>query len=147
MNRFLHEIGTRDYAGVWLLLILTLAATLIWVTAHYREGGKWWLRTNVALLVFIVSPAVLVESSQVFGRLLDWVGIPGPLVWLFGLAAGELVTFGGYLLAGICILLGLGTVLNKRATQRARIASITASLVSCLFIGLYLYIASRPQHW
>ena len=147
MQSVLAQIGTRQYAGLWLLLILASAVTLISIATRYRDSGKWWLRTNVGLFVFIISPAVLVAMFDVFGGFFDWLGFPAPLVWLLGMATGEVVIIGGYFLGAVCVLLGLGTVAGKGTSQRARIASIAASLISCFFIAFYLYVANRPQRW
>jgi hypothetical protein len=147
MQSLLFRLGSREFLPLWLLLIAGSAFILIRFVVRYRDAGKWWLRINTGLFVAVVLPALLVGVSDLFGRIFDWIGFPAPLVWLFGMAGGELVTYGGYLLGVISVLLALGTVVNKQASRDAKIAAVLASAISCLFISLYLYIASRPQHW
>jgi hypothetical protein len=143
----LNRLGTRAFIPLWLVLILASAVILIRFVIAYRDGRKWWLGTTAILFVFVILPALLVGFSQVFYRFFEWLGLPAPLEWLMGMAGGELVTMGGYFLAAVSVLLGLGSMSNKAATPRAKFAAISASLISCAFIALYLHVASIPQLW
>src|SRR5271169_264570 len=96
--------------ALYLILILAAVTGFTWFAVAYRGPGKWWFRTNVILFNIIAVPAVCVGLAFVAGGFFDWIGFPGPLVWLIGMAFGEAEVTVGYFLGPLTILLGLVTL-------------------------------------